>query len=135
MKTVKSIFASLILTLIVSTSLLAQSEARVAAVVTRADWCSVCKANGERAMAALMENNKDGAVKFYVNDLTNDQTKNKSAEELKPAGLYEVASKNTGTGMVSFYNTKTKTLISQVSVSKADSKLAAALTEAKNSVN
>jgi hypothetical protein len=134
MKTVKSILSSLILALIVSTSLIAQAAPKVVAVVTKADWCSVCKANGERAMAAFMENNKDGSVKFYMNDLTDDQTKKKSADELKPSGLYEVANKIQGTGMVSFYNPATKMLISQVSVSETDSKLAAALSAAKNSV-
>jgi len=61
MKTVKSIFTSMILALMVSASVMAQSEPKVVAVVNKADWCPVCQANGERAMAAFMNNNKDGA--------------------------------------------------------------------------
>lgn len=135
MKTVKSIFTSMILALIVSASLMAQSEPKVVAIVNKADWCPVCQANGERAMAAFMSNNKDGAIKFVANDLTNDVTKKKSAEELKSCGLEKAAEKVQGTGLVSFYNPKTKTLISQISVASSDAELAAAMQSAKKGIN
>ena len=47
MKTVKSIFTSMILALMVSASVMAQSEPKVVAVVNKADWCPGCQANGE----------------------------------------------------------------------------------------
>jgi hypothetical protein len=34
-------------------------------------------------MATFMENNKDGTIHFVANDVTNDDTKKKSAAELK----------------------------------------------------
>jgi len=134
MKTVKSIFTSMILALIVSASVMAQSEPKVVAVVNKADWCPVCKANGERAMAAFMNNNKDGAIKFVANDLTSAETRDKSAEELKSVGLDQAAGKVRGTGLVSFYNPKTKALLNQISVSSTDAELAAAMLTAKKEI-
>jgi len=130
MKTVKSFLISAVLFLALSVSVSAQSDAKVIAVINKADWCSVCKANGERAMAALMSNNKDMAVLFIGNNLTDEKTKKKSLEELKKYGLDKVTEKHTGTGMVYFYNAKTKTLINEISVAEADSKLAEALVKA-----
>lgn len=135
MKTVKSILISTVLFLLVSVSVMAQSEAKVIAVINKADWCSVCKTNGERAMAALMSNNKDMAVLFIGNNLTDDNTKTKSSEELKKYGLDKVTEKYTGTGIVYFYNAKTKTLINGISVAEPDNKLAEALVNAKSGVN
>jgi hypothetical protein len=134
MKNTKSIFTSVILILMVSVSLIAQPEPKVVAIVNSADWCSVCEANGERAMATFMKNNKDGAILFVSNNLTNDQTKKKSAVALKSCDMEETAKKVQGTGLVSFYNPKTKALIGQVSVSEPDNKLAEAMVAAKNHV-
>ncbi|MBK7625601.1 MAG: hypothetical protein IPJ16_00110 [Bacteroidales bacterium] len=134
MKTVKSIFTSMILALMVSASVMAQSEPKVVAVVNKADWCPVCKENGERAMAAFMNNNKDGAIKFVANDLTTAETRDKSAEELKSIGLDLAAGKVQGTGLVSFFNPKTKALLNQISVSSTDAELAAAMLTAKKEI-
>ncbi|NJO89718.1 MAG: hypothetical protein HC831_12790 [Chloroflexia bacterium] len=78
-------------------------------------------------MAAFIANNKDGAIQFVANDLTNDDTKKKSAEELKKLGLDQAISGYNGTGVAYFFNSKTKTLINQVSVAKPDQELAEAL--------
>ncbi len=134
MKTTKSIFASLVLILLVSVSAMAQSEAKVIAVVNHAEWCPACKNNGERAHAAFMENNKDGAVQFVVNNLTNDETKKASAEELKKVGLDKAMAPYTGTGVAYFFDAKTKVLINQVSVAKPNDELAQALVTAKKGV-
>jgi hypothetical protein len=132
MKTVKSILASVVLVMLVSVSVFAQSETKVIAVINRADWCPTCKQNGERAMAAFMANNKDMSIQFVANDVTDDNTKQKSAVELKKLGLDKVVAENCkATGVTYFFNPKTKALISQVSVAKTDSELAAALTAAK----
>jgi len=135
MKKVNSILTGAVLFLFLAVSATAQSEAKVIAVINKADWCSVCKANGERAMAALMSNNKDMDVLFIGNNLTDDNTKKKSAEELKKYGLDKVTEKYTGTGMAYFYNAKTKTLINQVSVAEPDIKLAEAVVNARKGVN
>ncbi|MCA1760079.1 MAG: hypothetical protein LC658_09950, partial [Bacteroidales bacterium] len=83
MKKVKTIFASVVFAALLSVQAIAGNGSKVIAVINKADWCPTCEKNGERAMAAFMENNKDGAIHFVANDVTNDETKKKSAEELK----------------------------------------------------
>ncbi|MCA1758582.1 MAG: hypothetical protein LC658_02340, partial [Bacteroidales bacterium] len=87
--------------------------------------------NGERAMAAFMENNKDGAIHFVANDVTNDETKKKSAEELKKLGLDEKMAAHKVTGVAYFFDADTKTLVHQISVAKSNEELAEALKTAK----
>ncbi len=132
MKTVKTIFASLVLIVLVSASTIAQSGAKVIAVVNQAEWCTVCKTNCQRATATFMGDNKDMAVKFITNDLTNDATKKKSSEELKKYGLNNVMADYKGTGVAYFFNSETKALINQISLAGSDQELTAALVTAKN---
>jgi hypothetical protein len=134
MKKVKSIFAILILALLVSGTLMAQSTPKVIGVINKADWCSVCEKNGERAMTALMAGNEDGATAFVANDLTDDKTKKASMETLKKYGLEQALAPLKSTGVAYFFNAETKELISQVSVSKSDEELAEALKAAKKAV-
>lgn len=131
MKTVKTIFASVIILVLVSVSAFAETGAKVIAVINRADWCPTCQQNGERAMATFMANNKDMSIQFVANDLTNKDSQKKSAEELKKLGLDDVIKKYNGTGVAYFFNSESKALISQVSVAKTDKELAAALQTAK----
>lgn len=131
MKSIKTIFASLILIALVSVSAFAGTGSKVIAVVNKAEWCPTCQKNGMRAMEAFKANNQDMAIQFVANDLTNDETKAKSAEELKEFGLDKVIAAYPGTGVVYFFNSETKALISQVSVAKPDQELAAALVTAK----
>lgn len=131
MKT-KSVLTSLALVLFLSASVMAQSEAKVIAVVNHADWCPACKNNGERAQAAFKANNTDGAIQFVVNNLTNDETKSASLKELKGLGLDKAMAANKGTGVVYFFDADTKKFISSVSVAKSDQELAEALSTAKN---
>lgn len=129
MKTLKTIFSSFALIALFSISAMAQTDAKVIAVVNKADWCGTCEKNGERAMSALMESNKDGAVQFVANDLTNDETKAKCTAELKKLGLDEAVADFKYTGMVYFFNADSKELISKISVAKSDKELAMALTK------
>jgi len=131
MKSIKTIFASVILIALVSVSAFAGTSAKVIAVVNQAGWCPTCQKNGMRAMEAFKANNQDMAIQFVANDLTNDETKAKSAEELKKLGLDKAIAAYPGTGVVYFFNSETKALINQVSVAKPDQELAAALTTAK----
>jgi len=131
MKAIKTIFASVVLIALVSVSTFAGKGSKVIAVINKADWCPTCQKNGERAMAAFMANNKDMAIQFLANDVTNDETKLKSAEELKKVGLDKAIAAYPGTGVAYFFNSETKELISQVSVAKTDAELAAALITAK----
>ncbi|MCK9638812.1 MAG: hypothetical protein M0R39_02805 [Prolixibacteraceae bacterium] len=132
MKTLKTIVAGFALVLFVSVSAFAGNKAKVIAVVNQAEWCPVCKSNGMRAMEAFKGNNKDMAVQFVANDLTNNETKMKSADELNKLGLDKAIAAYRGTGVVYFFNSETKSLISQVSVAKTNEELAEALTAAKN---
>ncbi len=131
MKTVKSIIVSAVLVLLVSVSAFAQSGPKVIAVINKADWCPVCQQNGQRAMGALMENNKDMAFQFVANDVTDANTTKKSAEELKKYGLDQAIQRYKATGVVYFFNAKTKAFISQASLAKSDQELASALKSAK----
>lgn len=134
MKTIKTILTSIILVTLFSVSVMAQSGAKVIAVVNRADWCPTCEKNGERAMAALMENNKDGAVQFVVNDLTNDETKAESAKNLKKVDVHQAVSEFNSTGMVYFFNAETKELLNKISVAKSDEKLTQTLLDVKKEI-
>jgi len=114
-----------------SMSAMAQSEAKVTGVINKADWCPVCEKNGPRAMKALNGANQDGAIKFIGNDLTDDETKKKSAMILKKHGLYEKMKSKNGTGIVFFFDAETKELVDRISVAKSNQKLAAAVQSAK----
>lgn len=46
---------------------------KLIAVVNRANWCGVCRANGQRFGAVLMSYAAKG-VNIYANDLTNSTT-------------------------------------------------------------
>jgi len=130
MKTLKTILTSVTLLLLFSVSAMAQSEAEVYGVINRADWCPVCENNGERAMKVFKMNNKDGAIKFVINDLTNEQTKGKSATKLKEYNLYEKMKPYNSTGVVFFFNAKTNELIDKISVKKSNKKLKNAMNSA-----
>ena len=81
-------------------------------------------------MKVFKMNNKDGAIKFIINDLTNDQTKEKSATKLKKYNLYEKMKPYNSTGVVFFFNSKTNELIDKISVKKSNEKLRKAMTSA-----
>lgn len=127
MKTSKSILVVFSLIAIMSMTAFAGGEPKIIAVINHADWCPACKNNGERAQAALMKNTGDKAVTFIKNDLTNDETKAKSAIALKEAGLFKAMESHTPTGVVYFFNSETKELITKISLTKSDKKLAETL--------
>lgn len=131
MKRVKTIFASVVFAALLSVQAIAGNDSKVIAVINKADWCPTCEKNGERAIKAFMENNKDGAIHFVANDVTNDETKKKSAKELKKLGLAEKMALHKGTGVAYFFDADTKMLIHKVSVAKSDEELAEALNTAK----
>lgn len=133
MKT-KAFTTSLVVLLFVAFSAMAKNDAKVIAVVNKAEWCPTCKENGMRAMAALKANNTDGSIQFIMNDLTNDETKKQSAGSLKKAGLKDAMAKYNGTGNVYFFDAKSKKLLDNVSVAKDDEKLAATLASVKSEV-
>lgn len=91
MKKVKLIMATLLMASGFSSyaqTTLKSPNTKVVAVVNRANWCGVCKANGARFGAVLMSYAEKG-VSIYMNDLTNDSTKMASRKELEKATIYE----------------------------------------------
>lgn len=64
------------------------SNPKLIAVVNRANWCGVCKANAERFSQVLLPYSSKG-VNIYLNDLTNETTKAASKSELEKADVYE----------------------------------------------
>lgn len=131
MKNVKTILSSVVFIMLVSVTAFAGNGSKVIAVINEASWCPTCQNNGERAQAAFMENNKDGAIQFVMNDLSNDETKAKSAAELKKVGLDKAMADKKGTGVAYFFDADSKKLINEISVAKSNDELAQALETAK----
>lgn len=109
----------------------AMSQAKVIAVVNHADWCGTCKSNGERAMTVFSENNPDGVIQFVVNDLTNEETKQASAQSLKEHGLYDAMEAKRKTALVYFFDSQSKELINEISVGKSNEEIATAMKTAR----
>ena len=122
-----------------------QSEnPKLIAVVNRANWCSVCKANGQRFGELLMPYAAKG-VTIYFNDLTNDATKAASKLALQNANVYEAVTtrprkgmghllKSCGlaknkkvtteaSGIVTFINPKTHKQLKQLSIASSDEEM------------
>lgn len=115
MKVFTKVFATVILTTVMSAGVFAQSK--IIAVVKKASWCSVCKVNEERAMAAFTENNKDRAYQFVINDITSPETAKKSAPEIEKLGLTKLMEPYMATGVVYLFDAKTKKPINQLLMS------------------
>ena len=114
---------------------------KLIAVVNRANWCGVCRANGQRFGAVLMPYAAQG-VNVYVNDLTNATTKATSEAALQEAHVYEavttVPRKGMGkilkacgllhdkkrlsdvSGIVTFVDPKTHKQLRQMSIASSD---------------
>lgn len=122
-----------------------QSEnPKLIAVINRANWCGICKAHGQRFGALMMPYTSEG-VNIYVNDLTDETTKEISKRELEKVGIYEavitVPRKGMGhllkscglmkdkkmstdvSGIVTFINPKTRKQIKQLSLASSDEEL------------
>lgn len=131
MKNLKLTFMSALMMVFVSIPAMAQKTEKVIAVVNKADWCSTCVKNEERAQTAFMNANKDGDVLFVVNNVTDDDTKAKSLVILEKAGINKDAmAKLKSTGVVYFFNVETKEYISSVSLKKKDAELVSAMNKA-----
>ena len=135
MKNLKKVMAAAIFALAFSVTAFAQSPAKIIAVVNSASWCSVCKVNGERAMGAFMENNKDGAIQFVMNDISNAETTKKSATEVAKVGLTKAMENYKASGVVYFFDTKTKKPITQITVANSNEEIAYVIGEVKKYVN
>lgn len=106
-------------------------QPKVIALLTKASWCPVCQANGPRFMKDVMPMvMKNKEVKMVMNDLSDKKTTAMSKGMLENAGIYNFAEKNPGTGMLYFFDGKTKELISKVSLAESNEKIKKAYMEA-----
>ena len=102
----------------------AQAQPKVIALLTKASWCPVCQANGPRFMKDVMPMvMKNKEVKMVMNDLSDKKTTTMSKDMLEKAGIYDFAEKNPATGMLYFFDAKTKKLISKVSLAESNDEI------------
>lgn len=118
-------------------------ETKVIAVVNRANWCGVCKANGERFGNNIMPYSTKG-LSIVMNDLTDENTIAKSKEDLKKSALYKQIYKSNrkgagrmmqacglvhgkdkqmASGIVTFIDAKTLKVLSESSIAVTDAEM------------
>jgi len=116
------------------------AEIKVIAVVNRANWCAVCKANGERFGNNIMPYATKGLA-IVMNDLTNETTIAKSKDDLKKSSVYKQIyktnrkgvgrmmqvcgivhgkEKTMASGIVTFIDAKTLKVLSETSIAITD---------------
>jgi thiol:disulfide interchange protein len=127
MKSLKKVLATAMFAIVFTVGAYAQNSTKIIAVVKTASWCSVCKANETRAMAALNENNKDGAYQFVINDITSPETAKKSVAEIEKLGLTKLMEPYMATGVVYLFDAKTKKPINQLVMSLSSEDLGRAM--------
>ncbi|HKY36592.1 MAG TPA: hypothetical protein VJN18_11670 [Polyangiaceae bacterium] len=98
------------------------SKAPLLAIVTRAEWCSICKANAGRVGALLTKTASDGSLEVIANDITNEQTTEASAKELDRRGLKSLVS-TAAPGLIYFVDPKTRMRVAEVSVAHLDEEI------------
>jgi hypothetical protein len=119
------------------------TEIKIIAVVNRANWCVVCKANGERFGNTIMPYATKGLA-IVMNDLTNDTTIAKSKAELKQSSIYKQIyktnrkgvgrmmqvcgiihgkDKSMASGIVTFIDAKTLKVLSATSIAITDAEM------------
>lgn len=133
MKLLKSLFALAVLSGGLTTTTQAQEAPKetpkVVAVINRADWCAVCKANGAR-VGGLVPTYVGKPVVFVPNDLTNATTKAASAKDLTKLGVLHAVAPVRETGVLVLVNYKTHQLIKTISVAQPNEKLEEAISSA-----
>jgi hypothetical protein len=118
-------------------------EKKIIAVVNRANWCGVCKANGERFGNTIMPYATKGLV-IIMNDLTDETTIAKSKTELEKSSIYKQVyktnrkglgkmmqvcgivhgkNKSMASGIVTFIDIKTLKVISETSIAITDAEM------------
>jgi ABC-type Na+ efflux pump permease subunit len=119
MKIFKSFILFVLLT--ISTSIHAQTQPKVIAVVSKASWCPTCMKNGERVTNEVLSKVDTSKITVVENDLSDKGTKEKSLEKLKALGLEKGKFKSTG--LITFVDATTKKVLSSVNISKTTSEI------------
>ncbi len=108
----------------------AQDNAKVIALVTKANWCSICKKNGDRMAKEVFSTYMSGNVVIVMNDLSDDNTKKESQKMIEANQITKIANKSTSTGIITLIDIKTGKVVSTISVSKSTEKIKKAIDEA-----
>ena len=74
-------------------------------------------------------------MQLVVNDITNSQTFKKSADELKKSGLISAMEPYKASGIVYFFDAKTKKPLAQITMANSDEEFLHTITEVKKSLN
>jgi Na+/H+ antiporter NhaC len=119
------------------------TSTKVIAVVNRANWCGVCKANGERLSNNITPYATKGLA-IVMNDLTDETTIAKSKADLKKSSLYKAIyktnrkgvgrmmqacgiihgkDKTMASGIVTFIDAKTLKVLSETSIAITDAEM------------
>lgn len=89
----------------------------VAFVLSKSASCGVCKANEKRVMDEVLSKLEGEHTKLVINDLSNKDTKEASANLLTKLEISDLVGKK-NTGVIYFINLDTKKLISTISLAK-----------------
>jgi hypothetical protein len=114
----KRIFLFLTLSLLTIPAVFSQTNKKLVVMVTRANWCSTCRANEGKIKNELLPaytNSKEVIV--VINDVTNRRTKAKSKPVLQAAGVYDISLKEQATGLVTIINPVTGSILKRLYVS------------------
>ncbi len=125
------------------------NQSKIIAVINRANWCTVCKLNGERFGATIMPYTAKGLA-IIMNDLTDDASIARSKTELKNHSvykqIYETKRKGVGramqvcgmvhgkgksmvSGIVTFIDAKTLKVLSEKSIAITDEEMKTTINE------
>ncbi len=96
---------------------------KIVAVLNRADWCPVCKANETRIMQDVIPRGKDFNVQFIINDLTNKNTIDKSKSELEKYNAFENSRQVKPTGVIIFIDRESGKILKTVSIAEPPDKI------------
>ena len=107
----------------------AQSEGKIIVVVNKADWCPVCRANGDKVMKEVMPVFNESNTRFVINDLTNENTKKDSKMKLEELDAYPAVKKIEATGLLLLVDEKSGKLLAKISVAEPAEKLIATIKE------
>ncbi|MBD2766839.1 hypothetical protein IC235_02905 [Hymenobacter sp. BT664] len=133
LKTVLSALAILFISNLLTNNVFAKSgdkpSPKVIGVINRANWCAICKANGQRVMS-IMPTYTNKAIVFVPNDLTDAMTKAASAKELAKLGVAKTLSPVNATGVIVLVDARTHKLLKTVSIAEYNEQIEAEINSA-----
>lgn len=86
----------------------AQGNTKLYIVINQATWCKYCKAHGERVKDVLNEYVSGKEIILITNDVTDKESKKKTASQFNELGLSEYMNKHTEPAIIYVIDAKTK---------------------------